>query len=383
MDFQLSDEQKMLKESARDFLRTECPSNFVRAMEKDPQGITPELWRKMAELGWMGIVFPEAYGGIGGEFLDLIFLLEEMGRVCLPGPFFSTVVLGGMAILDGGREDQKEKYLPKIAEGQMFVTLAHAEPGMRQYDPYLISLSARPQANGYRMEGTKLFVPDAHLANYLLTVARTEGKETDRKGITLFLVDGQSPGITRIPLANVARDKQFEVRFENVSVTEGNILGEPHGGAPVLERTLQRAALAKCAEMVGGAQFVLDMCVAYAKEREQFGRKIGTFQAIQHHCANMLIHLEGSRYITYKAAWMLGKGLLPSRWVAIAKAWVSESYKRIAALGHQIMAGTGYMEEHDMPLYSRRAKAAEFAFGDPQYHRKRMAEEMGLIATGL
>ena len=160
-------------------------------------------------------------------------------------------------------------------------------------------------------------------------------------------------------------------------------MGELHGGAPVLEKTLQRAALAKCAEMVGGAQFVLDMCVAYAKEREQFGRKIGTFQAVQHHCANMLIHLEGSRYITYKAAWMMGKGLSSNRWVAVAKAWVSESYKRIAALGHQIMAGTGYMEEHDMPLYSRRAKAAEFVFGDAQYYRKRMAEEMGLIEGPL
>jgi alkylation response protein AidB-like acyl-CoA dehydrogenase len=176
----------------------------------------------------------------------------------------------------------------------------------------------------------------------------------------------------------VARDKQCEVIFQKVKVPQGNILGSWNGGGSILERLLQKAAIAKCAEMIGGAQFVLDMCVSYAKEREQFGKLIGTFQAVQHHCANMVIHIEGGRYITYKAAWMLSRGIPCMKQVAVAKAWVSDAYKRVAGLGHQIMAGTGYMEEHDMPLYSRRAKAAELAFGDANYYRELVAKEIGL-----
>jgi len=378
MDFHFSEEQKMLRESARDFLQTECPKTFVREMEKDPKGYAPGLWRKMADLGWMGIVFPEAYGGIGGDFLDLLVLLEEMGRACLPGPFFSTVVLGGVPILEAGSASQKEEFLSRIASGRMIMTLAHTEPVTTQFDPHLIGVKARAEENRYSINGTKLFVPDAHVADYMICVVRTDGKNDSRKGITLFLVDAQSPGIKREVLKTVARDKQCEVTFQKVKVPPGSILGRLHEGAPILEKLLQKAAIAKCAEMIGGAQFVLDMCVSYAKEREQFGKLIGTFQAVQHHCANMVLNIEGGRYITYKAAWMLSKGIPCTKFVAVAKAWVSDAYKRVAGLGHQIMAGTGYMEEHDMPLYSRRAKAAELAFGDASYWKGWVAKEIGL-----
>jgi len=378
MDFHFSEEQKMLRESARDFLQTECPKTFVREMEKDPKGYAPGLWRKMADLGWMGIVFPEAYGGIGGDFLDLLVLLEEMGRACLPGPFFSTVVLGGVPILEAGSASQKEEFLSRIASGRMIMTLAHTEPVTTQFDPHLIGVKARAEENRYSINGTKLFVPDAHVADYMICVVRTDGKNDSRKGITLFLVDAQSPGIKREVLKTVARDKQCEVTFQKVKVPPGSILGRLHEGAPILEKVLQKAAVAKCAEMIGGAQFVLDMCVSYAKEREQFGKLIGTFQAVQHHCANMVLNIEGGRYITYKAAWMLSKGIPCTKFVAVAKAWVSDAYKRVAGLGHQIMAGTGYMEEHDMPLYSRRAKAAELAFGDASYWKGWVAKEIGL-----
>ena len=378
MDFHFSEEQKMLRESARDFLQTECPKTFVREMEKDPKGYAPGLWRKMADLGWMGIVFPEAYGGIGGDFLDLLVLLEEMGRACLPGPFFSTVVLGGVPILEAGSASQKEEFLSRIASGRMIMTLAHTEPVTTQFDPHLIGVKARAEENRYSINGTKLFVPDAHVADYMICVVRTDGKNDSRKGITLFLVDAQSPGIKREVLKTVARDKQCEVTFQKVKVPPGSILGRLHEGAPILEKLLQKAAIAKCAEMMGGAQFVLDMCVSYAKEREQFGKLIGTFQAVQHHCANMVLNIEGGRYITYKAAWMLSKGIPCTKFVAVAKAWVSDAYKRVAGLGHQIMAGTGYMEEHDMPLYSRRAKAAELAFGDASYWKGWVAKEIGL-----
>lgn len=378
MDFRFSEEQKMLKASARDFLSAECPKTLVRAMEKDEQGYSPPLWRKMAELGWMGIVFPESYGGIGGDFLDLLLLLEEMGRVCLPGPFFSTVVLGGFTLLEAGNESQKKEFLPPLASGDRILTLAHTEPATVQFDPFLVHLKAQAKGEHYSLDGTKLFVPDAHVAHHLICVARTQGEPSSPEGISLFLVDSGVPGLRWEPLKTVARDRQYEVKFQKVKVRADKLLGTLHGGRIVLEKVMPKAILAKCAEMVGGAQFVLDMCVGYAKEREQFGRLIGTYQAVQHHCANMAIYIEGARYITYKAAWTLSQGISPTKVVATAKSWVSDACKRVASLGHQIMAGTGYMEEHDMALYSRRAKAAEVAFGDGNYHRKIVAKKIGL-----
>ena len=378
MDYSFSEEQKMLRESARDFLGTECPKAFVREMEKDKKGYSPALWRKMADLGWLGIFFPEPYGGTGGDFLDLLVLLEEMGRACLPGPFFSTVVLGGLTILAAGNEPQKEKILPKIARGEMILTLALTEPATTQYDPTLIMVEAQAEKDHYVINGIKLFVPDAHVADAMICAARTAGEPKSKEGITLFLVEAKSPGIKWELLKTVARDKQCEVAFQKVRVSPENILGRLDEGGAQIEIILQKAAVAKCAEMIGGAQFVLDMCVGYAKEREQFGRPIGTFQSVQHHCANMLINIEGGRYLTYKTGWMLSKGITGMMQVAAAKAWVSEAFKRVASLGHQIMAGTGYMEEHDMPLYSRRAKAAEFAFGDANYYKKIVAKEIGL-----
>jgi alkylation response protein AidB-like acyl-CoA dehydrogenase len=378
MDFNFSEEQRMLKESARGFLARECPKTLVREMEKDEKGYSPALWRKMADLGWMGIAFPEEYGGSGGDFLDLLILLEEMGKACLTGPFFSTVVLGGLAILEAGQEPQKKEFLTPVASGGMVLTLAHNEPGTTQYDPYLITVRAHCAGNDYLIDGVKLFVPDAQVADYLICVARTQGEKGEKGGITLFLVDARSPGIQWELLKTIARDKQCEVTFRNAKVPQENLLGRLNEGGAILERLLPKAAVAKCAEMVGGAQFVLDMCVSYVREREQFGRPIGAFQAVQHHCANMLIDLEGARYITYKAGWMLSRGLACTMQMASAKAWVSEACKRVVILGHQIMGGTGYMEEHDMPLYSRRAKAAEFAYGDANFYRKVVAKEIGL-----
>jgi alkylation response protein AidB-like acyl-CoA dehydrogenase len=310
--------------------------------------------------------------------LDFLLLLEEMGRACLPGPFFSTVVLGGGTLLEGGNESQKKEFLPLIASGERILTLAHTEPGTTQFAPFLVQLKAQAEGKHYSLEGTKLFVPDAHVAHCLICAARTQGEPSSPEGISLFLVDSESPGLTRELLKTVARDKQCEVRFLKVKVPANHLLGPLNGGGRVLEKVMAKAALAKCAEMVGGAEFVLDMCVGYAKEREQFGRFIGTYQAVQHHCANMVMYIEGARYITYKAAWTLSQGLPCTKLVAAAKAWVSDAYKRVSALGHQIMAGTGYMEEHDMTLYSRRAKAAEVAFGDANYQRKIVAREIGL-----
>ncbi|MFA4836938.1 MAG: acyl-CoA dehydrogenase family protein [Dehalococcoidia bacterium] len=376
MDFDLTEEQEMLRKFARDFIVDKCPKKYVREMEADEKGYSPDVWKGMAELGWMGLAFPEEYGGGGMKFLDLAVLLEEMGRSCMPGPFFSTVVLGGMTILDMGTKEQKQEFLPRISQGKLIMTLALTEAS-GTYTPDGIATRAVAQGSDYVINGTKLFVPDFNVADYLICVARTkEGTSAD--GITLFLVDARSPGISHTMLHGIASDKQAEVVFKNVRVPAKNIIGELNKGWAAVEKIIERAALGKCAEMIGGAQQVLEMTVAYAKERVQFDRPIGSFQAVQHHCANMVADVEGSKYITYEAAWRLSEGLPCAQEIAMTKTWVSEAYRRVVALSHQVHGAIGFTQDHDLHLYFRRAKAAELAFGDAGFHREKVAVEMGL-----
>jgi len=375
MDIRLSEEQEMVRHSAHNFLSKNCPSSFVREMVTDEKGYTDELWKGMADLGWMGLIFPQEYEGSGMGFVDLMVLLEEMGRVLLPGPFFSTLILGGFSLLEAGNDNQKKEFLPRIARGEIIFTLAIIE-AESSYDPSSMAVSAVDNGESYTIDGTKLFVPDAHVADYILCAARTSNRKDQEGGITLFIIDGKDAGIGRKLLKTMAGDKQFEVVFNQAKVPKENILGDVDQGWSPLKRVLQKAAMAKCAEMVGGGQQILDMTIAYAKEREQFGQLIGSFQAVQHHCANMLIDLEGCRWITYKTAWMIDEGMPYDKEVSIAKAWCSEAYRRIVALGHQVFGGIGYMEEHDLPLYFRRARVAEAAFGDAAFHRKIVAEHI-------
>ena len=377
MDLGFSEEQEMLRTSARDFLANECPKDLVRQMADDERGYTPELWRKMAELGWMGLAFPEEYDGMGMSFFDLIILLEEMGRACLPGPFFSTVVLAGLTVLDAGTEEQKKDLLTKISNGDLIMTVALTEPSAR-YDAASVAVKATPDGDDYVINGTKLFVADANVADIMVCVTRTTEGASPEDGITLFLVDAKSPGIETTLLKTIAGDKLCEVAFDNVRVPKTNMLGEPDKGWPVVERILEKATAALCAQMVGGAEATLEMSVNYAKERVQFGRPIGSFQAIQHHCANMVTDVDGSKYITYEAAWKVSEGLPATMEVSMAKAWVTQAYQRVTLLGHQIHGGIGFTEEHDMPLYFKRAKAAEATFGDADWHREVVAKQLGL-----
>jgi alkylation response protein AidB-like acyl-CoA dehydrogenase len=345
-------------------------------MEKDEKGYSPQLWQEISGLGWLGLVFPENYGGSGMSFLDLSILLEEMGRACFPGPFFSTVILGGLPILDVGSDEQKQKYLPGIISGKAIFTLALIEVSAK-YEASSIKAKAAADKNAYVINGTKLFVPDANVADYILCVARTDEKSKAEEGLTIFIVDAKSPGISKTVLNTVARDKQCEVIFKQVKVPRENILGKLNQGWGEIQKTIERAAIAKCCEMVGGMQAVLDMTVPYVKQRVQFDVPIGVFQAIQHHCVNMLVDVESSRVIAYEAAWKLTNGLPYSREAAMAKAWVSDACQRVVALGTQAHGGVAIMEDHDLPLYFRRAKAGELAFGDAKFHRKTVARKLG------
>ncbi len=380
MDLGFNEEQEMLRKSARDFLDKECPKKLVRAMEEDATGHSPDLWDKMAGLGWLGLHSPEKYGGMGFGFLDLCVLLEEQGRALLPGPFFSTVALASQAIMDGGSEAQKQDLLPKIAQGKLIMAVAWTEPTAK-YDPSGIRLKAVADGDSFILNGTKLFVHDAHVADMLLVAARTGGTPRSAEGITLFGVDARAAGVKAKPLVTIASDKQCEVTFRRVPVSKAHILGGPNQvgkGWPVLEKLWAKAAVAECARMLGGAQWVLETTVQYAKDRVQFGRPIGSFQAIQHYCANMATDVDGARYITYEAAWALDKGQPATMEVARAKAWVSDAYRRVCATGHQVHGAIGFTKDHDLQLYTRRAKAAEVRFGDADHFREVVAQQLGL-----
>ncbi len=376
MDLDLSEDQKMLQKTARNFLANECTKQFVRQMELDEKGYSPELWGKMAELGWLGLPFPEVHEGGGGSLLDLVILLEEMGRACLPSPYLPSVVMSGLTILTWGSDDQRQRYLPAISGGEIFTFAATESDG--SYEAASVKAKATHGEGGYVISGTKLFVPYAHVADHVLCLARTAMGSTPDEGLSLFVADGSGPGIRSAVLSTIASDKQCQVVLDGARVPEGNILGQPGGAWPMVEKAHQWAAIAKCAEMVGGAQQVLEMSVAYAKERVQFDRPIGTFQAVQHHCANMLLDVDGMRYLTYEAAWLLSNGLPAVKEVAMAKTWVSEAIGRVVRLGHQIHGGVGYTIDHDLQLYYRRGKAAQALFGDANYHREVIAGQLGL-----
>ncbi len=378
MNYELSQELQMLKDAAHNFLSKECTGTFVRQMAEDAKGFTPELWQKMAELGWMGLLFPEKYGGSEGKFLDLAVLLYEMGYACLPGPFFSTVVLGGLLLLEAGSDAQKENILPAVAQGKKILTLAWAEKN-GTYSFQGIETKAEPRGDHYVLSGTKLFVPDAQVADILICVARAGGaQEKGAGGLSLFLVDRKSPGLTIQRLPSLAGDKQCEVIFDQVRIPHTNLLGELSHGGPILEELLLHAAVAKCAEMCGGGQKVIEFAVAHVKDRVQFDRPVGSFQAVQHHCSNILTYLETSKFMTFQAAWKISEGPAYEKEAFMCKAWVSDSYRRLVALAHQVMGGMGFMEEHDLHLYFRQAKAAELAYGDADFHREKVAQVMGL-----
>jgi len=377
MNLALSEEQEMLKGAAREFLADKCPKTVVEELEQSEKGYSPELWQEMAELGWMGLVFSEKYGGGDMSFLDLSVLLEEMGRACLPGPFFSTVILGGFPISDIGSEEQKQEYLPKIANGKAIFTLALVEFSAR-YDAASITAKATPDNNDYVINGTKLFVPDAHIADHLLCVARTSEQARPEDGITMFLVDAKSLGVSHTILKTIAGDKLCEVVFDHVRVPRDNILGQLDQGWSEVQKVIERAAVAKCCEVVGNMQKVLEMTIDYAKERKQFDRPIGSFQIIQHYCADMATDVDGSRFSTYQAAWMLSENLPCAKEIAVAKAWVGEASQRVIALAHQIHGAIGVTMAHELHYYTRRAKAAESTFGDADFYREVVAKEMGL-----
>jgi len=377
MNLDLTEEQQLLKNSARDFFERELSKEMVKELEDSPLGYNPDLWKKMAELGWCGLTIPEEYGGADFGLMELAMLLDEMGRACLTGPFFSTVVLCAPIIEYAGTSEQKSELLPKIAAGDLTLSLALTEPSAT-YQPEGIETRATLDQESYVLNGTKLFIHDAHCADYLICVARTKSWCDPAHGISIFLIDPKSPGITVTPLQTIAKDHQSEIVFENVSVPATSIIGEVDNGWAVVQRVLNEAMIAKCAEMLGGCDWTVEASVEYAKERVQYGHPIGAYGIIQHYLADMWIKANMARRLTYYAAWALQEGEPADIVVPAAKRAVNEAYKFCARMGVQVHGGIGTTLDHDIGLYYRRSRQAALLLGDSDATLRRVAQHMGL-----
>ncbi|MFO0687782.1 MAG: acyl-CoA dehydrogenase family protein [Myxococcota bacterium] len=379
MDFRFSEEQQALVDSAREFLKAHSGPEAIRAAMGTDQGYDKGVWQQIAtELGWPSVHIPEAYGGLGLGYVDLVVLLEAMGEALLCAPFFSSVALGANTILAVASEAQKEALLPPIAEGRSTATLALCETSGR-WDVASIATTARSDGDGFVIDGTKTWVVDGHTSDLLLVAARKPGT-TGTDGIAVFAVPAQTAGLDRTLRPTMDQTRRVaEVRLANVRVGRDACLGEFGAAAPGLARALDLAAIALAAEQVGGAQRCLDMAVAYAKERQQFGRPIGSFQAIKHKAADMLVAVESARSALYYAACIVDDGSddLATN-ASLAKAWCSEAYFKCAADNIQIHGGVGFTWEYDPHLHFKRARAGESWLGTPADHRERVAKALGL-----
>lgn len=377
MDLRFTEEQEILRQTARGFLAAECPKTLVRELEQSEKGYSPELWKKMAELGWMGLIIPEEYGGIGYTFQDLTVLLEEIGRNILPGPFVATTT-STFPILEAGTEEQKKGLLPEIAQGDLILTTALLESD-GVFDASGIAIKAAPKGDAFIINGTKLFVDMAHVAGHIICVTRTKEGTAPEKGITLFIVDSATAGISCQVMPTTAQDKLCEVRFENVNVPKKNVLGTIDEGWAIVEMILRKGAIARCAESIGAIQTCVEMTVAYAKERVQYERPVGAFQALQHIMADMWTAMETSRYLVYEAAWTESNGLPCTKEASMAKAYVNEVYRNVSKWAVRLHGAIATSNDHDIPLYYRRSKAADTAFGSTDFHREIVAGQIGLV----
>jgi alkylation response protein AidB-like acyl-CoA dehydrogenase len=371
VNFAFSEEQEELRSSVRRFLDDKSPIPDVRRLMETTDGYDPAVWAQMAnQLGLQGLAIPEEYGGSGFTYVELIVVLEEMGRSLLCAPYFATIALAANAILTSGDDAAKKELLPGIATGDTIATLAFTEDNGR-WDEGGITTTATRAGDGWTLDGHKMFVLDGHVANLLVVAARTPA------GLGLFAVEGDAPGLTRTPLATMDQTRK-QARLELVG-TPGRLIGADGGASAGLSRTLDLAAVALAAEQVGGAQRCLDMSVEYAKERVQFGRPIGSFQAIKHKCADMLLEVESAKSAAYYAGWAAAESSDELPVVAsLAKAYCSDAYFHAAAENIQIHGGIGFTWEHDAHLYFKRAKSSELLLGDPTYHRELLAQRIGL-----
>jgi alkylation response protein AidB-like acyl-CoA dehydrogenase len=371
MNFAFNEEQDELRRMVGRFLEEKSPETEVRRLMATTEGYDPAVWSQMAEqLGLQSLAIPEEYGGAGYSYVELIVIFEEMGAALLCAPYFSTVALGANALLTSGDEFAMSKFLPGIASGETIATFAYTEDSGR-WGLDDIELPATEEGGLWTLTGPKNFVIDGATASLILVAARTPN------GVSLFAVEGDAPGLSKESL-NTMDQTRKQARLE-FSATPAVLIGAEGAAGPGIEKTLQLAAVALAAEQVGGAQRCLDSSVEYAKNRIQFGRPIGSFQAIKHKCADMLLEVESAKSAAYYAGWAAAEDNDELPVVAsLAKSYCSDAYFHAASENIQIHGGIGFTWEHSAHLYFKRAKSSELLLGDPAYHRELLAQQLGI-----
>ncbi len=377
MDLGLTEAQEILKAAAADFVRREYDKETLLALEKTPTGVAPELFRQAADLGWLGILIPESYGGTDRSFTDTAVLFEELGRGPVLGAHFSSSVLGALVVLLGGTETQKQTLLPGVVQGTTVLSVAVTEPryGWR---PDTVQMPAGRQGDNYALNGTKLFVHDARAATHLLCAARTAPSgDGSGSGVSFFVVKADSPGVAIRTLPGWMSQVD-EIRFDDVRVPAASVLGDTPGtGWDIFEAASMGAIPILCAYQVGSCQAVVDMSVAYSRTRRQFSQPIGRFQRVQDHIIGAVNHLDAARWTTCEALWKLDSGRDARASVHLAKAVTSEAYLKVCAGGHEVHAGVGVMREYGLTLHTQRSRTLYHFLGDARYHRRRLAAALG------
>lgn len=373
MDLSLTETQRMLKQSARDFMEREAPKEAIVALQRSEAGYRPEVWQTAADLGWLGMLVPQQYGGSANSLTDAAVLFEELGRGPLPGPFFSSGVLGALTVAAAGTEAQRRRILPAVAQGRQVLTVAVTEPGS-SWGPQGVRLAPQRRNGGYVLTGTKLFVGDAVAATHLIVAVRTGAGAGD---LSLLLVDREAPGMSVRNLPGFI-GWQAEVTFDGVEVPEAGLLGERlNDGWAALERALEQALPVLCAYQVGGCQAVFEMSVRYSQTRVQFGTPIGRFQRVQDHIIRLVNHLDAARWATYEVLWKLDTGRPAAAGVHLAKAVASEAYLEACNAAHEVHAGIGSAQEYGLVPHTQMSRTLFHYLGDPKWHKRRMADALG------
>ncbi|MBI3838007.1 MAG: acyl-CoA dehydrogenase [Planctomycetia bacterium] len=365
MEFDLSKPQRLLQKSARELFARACPAKRVRELMATDTALHPELWSAVAEQGWLGIHLAESCSGLGLGTVELAVVAEEMGRACFPGPFLGTVWAATLI----AEANARSKHLEALATGESKATVALVEPEA-SWDPADVQLRGTKVGNGFKVSGRKSFVLDAGVADLIVCVARADD------GLALLAIGAKAPGVTITATPGLDQTRKlYDVNFEGVTIGAEDVLAVGDAARAALERSMQVITLAVCADMLGGMQWIIEDAVEYAKTRQQFGKAIGSFQAVQHMCADMLLWTESSRSATYFAAWALtAEPASAARVVSTAKVYVSDASREVANRGVQVHGGIGFTWEHDLQLFYKRSKASEILFGDAAYHRAQLAD---------
>ncbi len=373
LDLRLSESEEMLKKAALDFLRRDAPKEVIQVLQETDTGYTEELWKKVVDMGWLGIIIPEQYGGTGSTLTSAGVLFEALGTGPLPGPYFSSGILGSLITLEAGTEEQKQSILPDVAEGRKILTLALTEPSY-SWEPGAVQTSAETKNGDFILNGLKLFTMDAQAASHFIVVARTVKGADPAEGISLFLVDKNSEGVSVRRLPGFLADRTFEVKLDSVKVPRSAMLGSLNEGWPALKRGIDKSIPVLCAYKAGACQALFDMTMDYSRTRIQFSQPIGRFQRVQDMIIEMIDHMDAARWSTYECLWKLDTQRPAQDSIHLAKAISSDAYWEVCTLAIRVFSGISYSREHPVSFHVKASRCLYSYLGEPSYHRQQLGK---------